>query len=77
MKPTQRTKRTGESRPKINKELEHLVYLVSNNSHLTNDTVRILTNSLDQRDTNSIIEWLRLVHRIQLSKETKLKRTFR
>lgn len=54
---TKPTPRPGEN--KTNRELQQLMIELSNNSRLTLDACKILSNKLDERDTKDIISWFR------------------
>ena len=61
------TPRTGENKP-ANPEVQQKMIILSNNSRLTQDTARMLTNKLTRDELNELSTWLRHATREQANK---------
>ena len=57
-KRTKQTPKPGENKPADVELLRGMVSL-SNNSRLTQDTARLLTNKLDAKELRELKEWIR------------------
>jgi len=72
-KRTPKTPRTGENKL-ANPEVLQKMIILSNNSRLTQDTAKMLTNKLTQSELNEFSAWLRHATREQLIKISTGKR---
>jgi len=61
-KKTKTTQKTGEVKP-TNMELLRQMVNVSNNSHMTNDMAKILSQKMDQNEMQQLLEWFRHTNR--------------
>ena len=72
-KRTPKTPRTGENKL-ANPEVLQKMIILSNNSRLTQDTAKMLTNKLALTELNDLITWLRHATREQSIKISNTKR---
>jgi hypothetical protein len=73
-KRTKKTPKPGENKP-ANINLLREMINVSNNSRLTMDAAKMLTNSLDEKELKELMEWLRHANR-QISNKLAAGRRF-
>ena len=72
-KRTKKTPKPGENKP-ANPEVQQKMIILSNNSRLTQDTARMLTNKLTREELNEFSVWLRHATREQANKLARGKR---
>ena len=75
-KKTKATAKPGEIKP-ANPEVQQKMIVLSNNSRLTQDTARMLTNKLSLSELNEFGVWLRHAIREQTIKTTNQTRNFK
>ena len=73
-KRTKQTPKPGENKP-ANINLLREMINVSNNSRLTMDAAKMLTNNLDDKELKELMEWLRHANR-QISNKLASGRRF-